>query len=84
MTSAAVLDSVASSSEFLPASIQIRLPSRFSYQRNEKPGGGNSSDLASENDIGATISTGRHRKISTSTRENAQPQIGDPAARRHW
>ena len=64
--SAMVLDTVARINEFRPASIQTGLLNSAAYQRKENPGGGNSSDCAEENDIAATISTGRHRKTSTS------------------
>ena len=55
------------STEFRSAVSQRGSPRKESYQRSEKPGGGNSSELALENDIGITMSAGRHRKASTST-----------------
>ena len=61
-----VLETLARISELRPASIQTGLENSAAYQRSENPGGGNASDCAEENDIGATISTGRHRNTSTS------------------
>src|SRR5690348_17068270 len=60
-----VLASPASSTELVPASSQRESPKKVPYQRSDRPGGGNSSDFALENDIVTTMTTGRHRKAST-------------------
>src|SRR5262249_44640409 len=60
-----VLASPASSTELVPASSQRESPKKVPYQRKLRPGGGNSSDFALENDIATTMITGRQRKAST-------------------
>src|ERR1044072_4024296 len=60
-----VLASPASSTELVPASSQRESPKKVPYQRSDRPGGGNSSDFALENDIVTTMTTGRQRKAST-------------------
>ena len=46
-------------------------PKNDSYQRNDRPGGGNASELALENDIGTTTAIGRQRNRSTAPPKTA-------------
>src|SRR5258705_12218427 len=72
-----VLASPASSTELVPASSQRESPKKVPYQRSDRPGGGNSSDFALENDITTTMITGRQRKASTRI-ETAPSQAAGP------
>ncbi|BBI52315.1 hypothetical protein HORIV_47360 [Vreelandella olivaria] len=49
------------------ADIQPGLLKKVSYQRNEKLLGGKERKRLSENDMGTTMSSGRIKKISTTT-----------------
>ena len=60
-----MLDASAISAEVPAARIHLGSPKNEWYQRSDKPGGGNSSELALENDIGTTTAIGRHRNRST-------------------
>src|SRR5690606_979895 len=64
-TSGRVLESRASTREVFIACSQRGSPKTSAYHRREKLSGGKRSELALENDIGTTITTGRTRKTST-------------------
>ncbi len=70
-TSAAALEASATSAELPAARSQRGSPKNEWYQRSEKPGGGNSSEDALENDIGTTTAIGRQRNSSTAPPHSA-------------
>src|SRR5690554_6910185 len=82
-----LLAATAISTEFISACSHRSSPKKDLYQRSEKPGGGNSSELALENDMGITTAIGRHRNTSTRilvaasiTRPGRPSDGGRPAA----
>ena len=80
-----VLLASARPSEFLSAESQEASEKKFSYQRSEKPEGGNPNVDESENDIGTTTSNGPRRKIRTAaaTRERSDREARSHTSRIH-